>query len=165
MQAIEERIAAADNRDHDASVQIRLNDHGSKVLVTHAYLERLQEDLKNVFVESKEPIEVQTVAKKKGWEVCWVLPMIQELNNSHSLPGEFHGETYVPDQFTEREKRAVLELYSTNGLVTAHTCQSLLGLLPHQMKEYVLQQAAATDDGDKESSSLVSPRWYLKTVW
>ena len=38
VQAIEERIAAADNRDHDASVQIRLNDHGSKVLVTRCVL-------------------------------------------------------------------------------------------------------------------------------
>jgi len=152
LEVLEEYIADAEDA-LSSNVQIRLDDHAGKVLVHQAYLDRLQSYLKKVLLEAEEPVHIPTIARERGWELCWVRHVLAKTKDFDLLPGQWQGDdTYVPDQYTQRLKQSVQGMFLANGFVTAHTCQSLLGIAPHQMKEYVLQ---LDNDDDSSSSSLL----------
>jgi E3 UFM1-protein ligase 1 len=135
---VDDRISS----DGSSSVRILLKDNASKVLVTTKYLERLNGMIAEAFRAcTDEPVEVKTIAKTNGWEISWVLRMVKDL----SLPGEFHGETYVPSNFTESKRRSVIESFATNGYITSHMCHTMFAILPSQMKDYVTTSTAAAD--------------------
>jgi hypothetical protein len=121
---LEKRISV----DDSSSVQILLRDNGSRFLVSAAYLESLKQRITETFrMQTDAPVEVKTIAKENGWEVSWVMQMVK---GDLALPGAFHGETYIPSDFTESKRRAVVEYFATNGCVTSHMCHTIFGILP-----------------------------------
>lgn len=166
LRALEERILASSssssNNKHDAAnvaVQILLDDHASKVLVHRDYLDRLRSELQQVLVRADAPVDIARTARERGWEVSWVKQLVKDdddgFHNNNCLPGQLvHGdETYVPHVYTQRLQRSVQDLFATNGYVTAHTCQSLLGIGPQQMKEFVLLLADNNDGNTTDDSA------------
>ena len=84
------------------------------------------------------PLEVTPFATMNGWYVGWVSQIITDAQ----MPGELHGDTYVPKTYMDRQRCAVREFFAINGFVTSHFCKSL-GVLPSQMKACMIDEDEA----------------------
>lgn len=130
---LEQRISAANG---SSDVQILRRDNASRALVTAAYLKLLQKRIGEVLAARVDaPVEMKAIAKANEWEVSWVMRVVKK-GLLGSLPGEFHGETYVPTSFTDSKRRSVVESLAANGYVTSHLCLAMFGVSPSQMKAY-----------------------------
>lgn len=133
---LENRISS-NGDDDSAAIRISRTDNGSKVLVTVSYLEMLQKNVLECFLSFRDtPADVAAIAKANGWDVGWVTKMVHD-ELQDALPGECRGETYIPAQYIHAKRRLVLDAFSANGFVTSHMCQTMFGILPSQMKEFV----------------------------
>lgn len=117
-------------------IQLRTNQHGAKVLVTTSYLDQMKSNVKDAIVALKQPIQIQQFACDKNWEPDWVYEFLLEFKSS-DLPGELHGnDSYVPTCYIEKQKKEVVNYYTSNGYLTSEQSHSF-GVLMSQMICYV----------------------------
>lgn len=123
------------NQKDSKDVRILLMENASKVLVTTNYWESIKQKLGQTLGDDCDsPIDLRTLTKSNAWEWNWVLQIIQE---GLDVPGEFHGDMYVPDRYVATKRHVVTTSYGTNGYVTSHMCYKMLDVSPSQMKEYI----------------------------
>jgi hypothetical protein len=138
----QQSVAKTTGNDHNETVKIMLNDHGSKVLVAQAYLDEMKNQIRQICLDATESIHLNEIANEKGWQLGWVSKITSDLNNE--LPGTFKKERtttaicYIPYIYVDRQRHSILDFYYANGYITAHIAQSRFGVSGTEMKQFVL---------------------------
>jgi hypothetical protein len=116
-------------------VELRLQDNGSKTLVTQRYLALLRSQISSAFADFTEPTSLVSVARRHSWEVCWMSDILKDI--AQELPGALHGDdSYVPHSFTQQKHQTVTDSFASNGFVSTTLCQTV-AMLPSELKRIV----------------------------
>lgn len=130
--------------ENHGSVEIRTLHNGAKVLVTQRYLNAYKKRVLDYFGALKRPVSVESTALENDWESEWIneFLLLEVQQQGAKLPGELHGDSYVPHAFTEQLQQSVRSNFTSRGFVTTGDCQ-LIGMLPAQMKLYIKESFPA----------------------
>lgn len=144
LEALEERLPD--------EVQI-LHLEAGTAIATRNYLYDLNGKVFEAFQELQEPALVSDICQSHHWDNALVAPWVQSFCQDGKLSGDFHGggspdvsaksiligAMYTPHAHTQQQRKAVDDLFSTQGYLTA-TRGVALGLSKSKMGEYVQEQ-------------------------
>lgn len=116
------------------TVRERTQHNGSLVVVTDAYTRRLQSRVQGAFLALHRPTVIEQWASDHEVEPRWVRDIVAGLE----LPGELHGDTYIPSSFQSALEHSVKDLFAAGGFCTDDQCHAL-GVLPSQMRGILVE--------------------------
>ena len=111
-----------------------------KVVMTVAYWNQYQVNVLEYFASQSEPVQVSEVCEQRDWELSWVLEMLHSSQKDQNGLFELHGDIFVPRNFTQRQRQAVLDGFTTTGVVTSAQVIGQHGLLYSQIRQDILRQ-------------------------
>ena len=119
------------------TVHLLTQENGSKSLVSDAFLRHLQSSFFGVLLGASAPSNISKLCRERQWDPTWVVKLILP-RLVDVLPGDVHGDCYVPHIHTKQQRHAVEEFFRANGFITSDHGHKL-GVLPSTLKQYVLQ--------------------------
>jgi hypothetical protein len=136
--------------DPSFGVQILTQHNGSKALVTAGYLQQLEIRFCGALLAvSQRRVTIEQVCShhhidEPGWVQSIVVPHLDKKIVGDELvfvlPGEFHGNLYIPTSYTHQQRHAALDCFLSNGFLTLEHGQRKFGIPPSTVRDY-LQQA------------------------
>jgi E3 UFM1-protein ligase 1 len=129
----------------DASHHVRLltQRNGTKVLVTDAYLDQLETRFYGALLAvTARPVSIEQICELHHWdEPAWIrsmiVPRLESKTARITLPGEFHGNLYVPNSYVDKQKRAASEYFLANGCISFEDGQNRWGIVASTLKQHL----------------------------
>jgi E3 UFM1-protein ligase 1 len=137
MSLIQNRLDAS----HKVSILTQRN--GTKALVSDAYLDELETRFNGALLAvTSRPVSIEKICELHEWdEPSWIrsfiVPRLESKRAECAVPGEFHGNLYVPNSYINRQKKAASESFLANGCISFEDGQNRWGVVPSTLRQHL----------------------------
>ena len=98
-------------------------DSGAKILVSDGFLSGHRACVTEALESLTEPVSLKELCLEKKWDAGWTIDLAKD------MPGELHGDTFVPVQYHEQQRLSTLDSFATKGYLSKPTAPNKAAIL------------------------------------